>query len=385
MRNEAKIKIQIPEREQFLLFLHSQMLYTGRVDIMYCNSFLSEAIQLLINSIFLYEEGYFDCAFYSVRQASEVLNSMLYLSVEDKTTLKKWSAKEYFPMNNKIKMKLEKLSNAYKEIKCLLPDYFQRHSELIKKSNKIIHKQGFDTFYRIRTGFGNKHEYSLEEEKNLFVETLKYTIGIALIHFIILDPISLALIDDEVTYKLNFNFMTEPVDISFFDEFLGKNDIIPKIMKSNFYQEFKSYFSSQEEMLPAVFSVVREEAWDLNSLDEIESQLHLLNAYERFMFIILKNGVQVSRFYMYNGLTWYFTSIKSNYNRSRYGGEEFQNFLKSENKFNQPCSNVFMSVIMMYDEPLYIEHNKILSVGEIEILKAIEIRGKQELEKFNNL
>ena len=52
--------------------------------------FFAEATQLLINSIFLYEEGYFDCAFYSVRQASEVFNAMLYLS-EDKDEWKKWA------------------------------------------------------------------------------------------------------------------------------------------------------------------------------------------------------------------------------------------------------------------------------------------------------
>lgn len=32
---------------------------------------------------FLYEDGCFDCAFYFVRQASEVFDSMLYLSNKD--------------------------------------------------------------------------------------------------------------------------------------------------------------------------------------------------------------------------------------------------------------------------------------------------------------
>jgi hypothetical protein len=49
------------------------------------------------------------------------------------------------------------MSDAYKEIKDLLLEYFEHHGNLIKKSNKIIHKQGFDTFYRVRTNFGDKH------------------------------------------------------------------------------------------------------------------------------------------------------------------------------------------------------------------------------------
>lgn len=60
------------------------MLITGRVDIMYCNAFLTEATQLLINSIFLYEDGYFDCAFYSVRQASEQNLSMFMRELKKK-------------------------------------------------------------------------------------------------------------------------------------------------------------------------------------------------------------------------------------------------------------------------------------------------------------
>ncbi len=383
MRGDSKSKVQVPEREQLLLYLHGLMLFTGRTDIMFCNDFLNEAIQLLINSIFLYEDGYYDCAFYSIRQTSEVLDSMLYLSNKEQKTMKSWSAKEKFPTDAKIKSELEKLSYGYKEMKELLLDYFEYHSDLIKKSHKIIHKQGFDTFYRIRNGYWYKHGFSQKNEVKLYVETLKYTIGKSLIIFIILDPISLALADEKITYKLNFNFLAEPVDISFFEKFLGLSDIIPKILESNYYQDFITEFSKKEVMQSAVFSVVREQAWYVESLNEIEDQLHLLDVYERFMFCVLKCGVQVSNFYYNGGLIWYFTSIKSNYHRSNYGGEEFQNYLKSDNYFNQSCGNVYMSVLTMYNEPLYIEHNNMFSKDEINTLRAIEFQGIQKFRQFN--
>lgn len=41
--------------------------------------FINEACQLLANSVKLFELGYFDCAFYSVRQAIEISLSGLYL------------------------------------------------------------------------------------------------------------------------------------------------------------------------------------------------------------------------------------------------------------------------------------------------------------------
>lgn len=355
MRNENKSHIQLPEHDELLMYLHSLTLFTGRVDIIYCNAFLDEAIQLLTNSVFLYEDGLFDCAFYSIRQACEVVDSMLYLSKNDHEAFDKWSAKKHFPMDNKLKVQLEKLSDDYKEVKSLIPDYFEHHAELIKKSHKIIHKQGFDTFYRLRNQKQNKYGFSQEEETKFFAESLKHTIGIVLIIFIILEPISLALSDEKITLKLNYNFMTEPIDVNYFEEYLGLDYIVDTIKSSKFYRDFISSFTNKEPMSPAVYSVVREEAWNVDALDEIEKQLHLLNAYECFMFCILKCGIRVSNFYFNGGFSWYFTSIHSNFNRHTYGGEEFEKYLEPDNRFNQTCQNIFMSVIVMYEQPLFLE------------------------------
>lgn len=79
LKNGSRINTKLPEGKDLLMYLHNMMLITGRGDVMFCNAFLQEAIQLLANAIFLYEDGYFDCAFYSVRQASEVFDTMLYL------------------------------------------------------------------------------------------------------------------------------------------------------------------------------------------------------------------------------------------------------------------------------------------------------------------
>lgn len=136
-------------------------------------------------------------------------------------------------------------------------------------------------------------------------------------------------------------------------------------------------------MSPTVFSVVREEAWDVDALDEIEKQLNLLTPYERFMFRILKCGIGILNFYYSHGWNWYFTTIRCNYNRKSFGGEEFENYLKASNLFNQPCANVYMSVVMMYGEPLYIEHNDPLSEEEIQKLKDIEAEGIQEMQKLD--
>ncbi|MCH5273218.1 MAG: hypothetical protein J1E35_06055 [Lachnospiraceae bacterium] len=377
MKDECKRRCELPQRKELLLYLHSMMLITGRSDIMYCNAFLAEATQLLINSIFLYEDGYFDCAFYSIRQASEVFDSMLYLSNGDKEELDKWKAKERFPMDSKIRNRLEEMIYGYKEIKTILGDYFEYHRELINKTHKIIHKQGFDTFYSLRVQHGFEHE-----EEKLFLETLKYTLGIGIILFTILEPISLALADDDVSGKLNFNFMTEPIDCNYFERFLGLTDIIEKLLSSNYYKGFVAQFENREPMNMATYTVIRDEAWDIDNLDEVEKQIHLLNSYEKYMFQILKLGIKVTSFYYMDGWGYYFTTYKSDYQRTSFGSSEFKKYLKNDKRFNQKCENIYISVLSMYDEKLFFEHNEVLSEDEIYALLELERKTNEEYKEL---
>ena len=363
MKDNCKKKCELPERKELLSYLHGMLLITGRLDIMYCNAFLTEATQLLINSIFLYEDGYFDCAFYSVRQASEVFDSMLYLSNKDNGELKKWVKKERFPMDSKIRNQLEKMVYGYTEIKTVLYDYFQHHRELINKSHKIIHKQGFDTFYAARL----QENFVHEEDEKFFLEVLKYTIGIGIILFVLLEPLALALADDEVNGKLNFDFMTEPIDCNYFERFLGLEDIVDRLLKSNYYKEFAAQFKDKECMNMATYSVIRENAWDINSLDEIEKQIYLLRPYEKFMFKILKLGIKVTNFYQ----------------RSCFDSSEFKKYLKEGKRFNQKCEKIYISVVSMYDEKLFLEHDNALTENEIASLIELEKRTDEEYAKLN--
>lgn len=96
LKKHFKRKTELPEGKKLLLYLNNMLLITGRVDVMFCNSFVQESLQLLVNSILLYEDGFFDCAFYSLRQASEVIDTMLYLANADCVELKKWEKKKDF-------------------------------------------------------------------------------------------------------------------------------------------------------------------------------------------------------------------------------------------------------------------------------------------------
>lgn len=383
IENEFENNILLPDYESIMLYLYYIVVYTGQCNIMFCNSFIQEAIQLLKNSLILYKKGFFDCAFYSIRQSSEVMDSMLYLAKSPSEKVYDWKSKNYFPVDSKVRQQLEKISNDYKEIKSLLPDFFRHHEELIIKIHKIIHKQGFDTFYQLRTPINRKiTNYSQEDEIALFLETLKYTIGKLLILIVILDPMCLALADENVNGKINMNLMTEPIDTTFFENILGLSDIVSKIKSSNYYKDFVSYFEEKEEMLPATYSVIREQFWNIEKLNEIESQFHMLSTDEKFMFNILKRGIKASLFYYAGGLGWYYTSNMSNLKEFSVNTIDFQNYTKSRKAFNQKRKNVYISVIKQSkDDFLFIEHNMPFNKDEINKLLELEKKHLKYLEK----
>lgn len=378
LKKQFKRKTELPEGKKLLLYLNNMLLITGRVDVMFCNSFVQESLQLLVNSILLYEDGFFDCAFYSLRQASEVIDTMLYLANADCVELKKWEKKERFPMDSKIREQLKNVDMGYEEISILLKDYFEHHRELIKKTHKIIHKQGLDTFYAMR--LGNKAHF--EQEETLFVETLKYTIGIEIIVFVLLDPISLVMADEELTMKFHHNPLTEAIDTDYFEKYLGLTDIIEKIKSSNFYRDFSEQFELNEEMNMATCSVIRDNAWDIKSLNDIEKQIHLLNSYEKYMFRILKAGIRITNFYYMGGWDWYFTTYKSKYPNNSFSSESLVPYKEKTGNYNQKFGEKYISTISMYDDALMMEHDEQLSESEIERVRQIESEEKKEYVKL---
>ena len=72
------IKNTLQDHDKLMSYLHILFPITGMGDKMFCNGFMMESVELLKHGIFLYEEGYFDCAFYSVRQSIENMNNMLF-------------------------------------------------------------------------------------------------------------------------------------------------------------------------------------------------------------------------------------------------------------------------------------------------------------------
>jgi hypothetical protein len=116
------IPMKIDNKEEYYLDLWDIVnSWSGRADIIYSNNFFIEAKNLITNAIVLFEKGYFDCAFYSLRQSIEVSLTIAFLAddndVENRAQKhKEWNNKEYFPVVNKMTKQLKVRKLNYSDI-----------------------------------------------------------------------------------------------------------------------------------------------------------------------------------------------------------------------------------------------------------------------------
>ena len=244
------VKNILPDHAKLTEYLRILFPMTGIIDKLFCNEFMLESLKLLKHGIFLYENGFFDCAFYSVRQSIENMNNMLFLS-QCKERFAKWKAKEWFPSDSRVKSQLKQINVAYSEVKTIIPEVFDLYDELLEKANKYIHKQGFDTFYLSPW----QHKRLMPKITELFTKFFKQSILLMIIMNIILDPLSLALSDPDIDARIPFDPLTENIPVSILEE-LFNQDIVEKIKKATFYKEFISCFMDKEKMNEFMNNVV---------------------------------------------------------------------------------------------------------------------------------
>lgn len=371
MRFKDNEKETIPGRESILWTLHRlEYMPVAQVDRLFGASFLSEGVKLLINAVFLYEEGYFDCAFYSIRQAAETCNNMLYIANKGKDELRKWNQKEHFPMNQKLLQQLSKIDTFYKEVRNVIPEFFEEYSDLTKKSHKIIHKQGFDTFYGMRLTLACNGGFSKKEELQLFLDFLNKTIGLIILLYIIVEPISLILADEDLSARFNFDPMSDPADIAFLQKNISP-DILAKIESTPYFTDIYQSIKEREKMTDATFDVVRYQTFDIEHLDDIRAQSNLLTLYEKITFELLSEGIKITNIYPDCSMFGYSTSIRSNYQPESWSSADFDVYLDSKECFNLNYNSIFRSVVKGPEGNWLFEHNEPFLQTEIETIIAI--------------
>lgn len=322
------------------------------------NTFIIEAEQQLINAIELFEQGYFDCAYYSVRSAVDLSTTMVYLSdmpyAEKENLLDAWKETKDFPMQGQMIKQLSAKGNVFTDMKNKMPVFFTKAKELSAELNKYIHKQGLRHFYVSRN-----HPLNSQKLQDTFIKDfeyyLKHCASVVAVMRLAIDPFPILLMDEEILYRC-FDSMTEPYSCDFVDEYIGQS-VIDAYKTTDIYQETYESLICEEKKKEAVFNIVKHQYIDSRKMDEILVQLHLMSKHDIICTLMVYVCDKVVKTYSCHGMLMYFTDKDTNRKAQSWSGLDFKKFADEPEKINQPYDEAYISVFLFDDEYYYIEHN----------------------------
>lgn len=367
-RKNQNIKpIELPNKVTFYSdLINIEHSWSGRMDTNICNTFIMEAEQQLVNAIEMFELGYFDCAYYSLRSAVDISTTMVFLSDmpdEDREKyLSAWKATEDFPMQGQMIKQLSRQGNVFADMVSKMPDFFASAKALSAELNKYVHKQGLQHFYISRN-------YPINQQKPLdgfiksFEAYLQRCIGVVAVMRLAIDPFPILLMDEEILYRC-FDSMTEPYSEEFVEKYIGET-IISQYKDTDIYIGTYDSFMNDEKKKESVFNVMKHQYIDSKKMDEIFSQLHLLSKADIICVLMVAASEKVVKVYCYNGLAMYFTDRNTNRTVMSWSGADFKTFAEAEELINQPYDEAYISTFTFDGEHFHIEHNEKLDVDEV--------------------
>ncbi len=370
-------KNKLKDKDLFLWATHDiDGSFTGRIDIFTSglHIFFIESSNLIRNAIKLYEEGFFDAAFYSVRSALELARIITYFSdkndLRNSETYRNWIIGGKFPFDATIRNELEKSSNAYQEISEVLQEFFNKQKGRLKSVQKYIHKQGYKTFYE--RGFVNeavekKRYTAISSDFHMFLKNS--LIEIALLRLCI-DPFPILLRDKYVMYKIHFESITTPFSDNFVSKIIGKDKI--KLYRStNFYKSHFDHFKDNEEISEEAHILINHKLYNRKSWPIIKKQIHLFSKNNVLAVKIFNTSIKIANIYMCGGFEWYFSDTNSSRTFTKFDSKDLLKVKNSDMKINLKHHEAYLSYFCFKDEELWLEHNKPITKTDFSKIQKV--------------
>jgi len=173
-KKENLREVVIPNKNEIYLdLLNIEHSLTGMLDNV-ADTFTLECVQMLINSLELFEMGYFDCAFFSLRSVIDLATTMVFLSdiqdyEERNARIIEWNNLSEFHQRLQMIKKLKNEGNVFIEMLGKMPSFFDEAEKTSKILNKYVHKQGLKNFYISRNNIFNFDKYNIQQFTEEFI------------------------------------------------------------------------------------------------------------------------------------------------------------------------------------------------------------------------
>ena len=287
---------------------------------------------------------------------------------EKEAELNKWKSEERFPMHAQMEKFLTKNGAVFQDFKLNLEHYFRQLESTKKKLNKFVHKQGYDKFYVSRN-----HPLNSSKSRKYFIEEfeshLKTCIGAIAVFRLVIDPFPILLNDEEIYHRTD-DLMTRAYSDEFIEKYIG-NDAVECYKKTEIYKGHYDYFISQEEKDECVTSIVKDQYIDIDKIDEILIQKHLISDSDLFAVLLCKTSYKVARIYTSDGFIPYFTNRNTVRKKMSWDSRDFKRFEECIPPSNIPYDEAFITYIFLKEKGYFIEHNEPFNNDEIERIKNI--------------
>jgi hypothetical protein len=375
--------IDFPQGENYISDIEFlTMSSNGIIDAQIANMTLNESCMMLINAIKVFQIGFFDCAFYSLRQTIELSLSGIYLS-SDKNKIKSWNNWEKGFEKATMIQELKKEDPDYNNIKEELSFYFNELRETQLEIDKYVHKQGFTTFYTYHGRTADYHTKHIRKLQCDFERYLKECIGAVAIYRLVIDPLPLLLMEEDIEMRTP-DFITEPFGARFIENYIPE-DVVKAYKQTEIYKGYYDDLSKREKQNDAVYALIHWSSINREKLEDYSNQAHLLSFHDKLALIITILSPKVTNCYLMNGCLWYHTENESQRGRFSitFGNDYFQQFFHDDNNYNLPFGNAFISKCFAFGETHYFEHNTPLVQQEIALIENSVFELNKNYEETN--
>lgn len=368
--------LELPNVEKFVSDINNiSFATTGFVHAWESNLFFDEACQLIINAIKLFQLGYFDCAFYSLRQSIETSIGIIYLTANPNKE-DEWKTLLSGFESGKMTDWLKNNEPTFMNIREKMHGFFDNVWNVQKRMNKYIHKQGYASFYQVtRNPFLVQQKGTSESQIILdFEYYLKLCIGAVAIYRLAIDALPVVLMDEDIRLRTG-DLITEPYSQEFVDTYIGSENI-EAFKTTEIYKDFHESLHRNEKQNGAVYDLIHFQYYNREKMDDYVTQLHLCSFTDRIAMCLYTISFKISHVFV-DGIHWYHSDVKSNNNDKSItlGLGYFEGiFSNTENNFNISYYTVFLSRCQINGNYTYFEHNEMLSENEIECVRLVAIK-----------
>ena len=324
--------------------------------------FINEACQLLANSVKLFELGYFDCAFYSVRQAIELSLSGLYLfSNPDK--IKGWKNLEKGFELRTIVPELKLGKEEFAEIKELFSDFFERVEKEKKLMNKYVHKQGYRSLYFHYNSFNAHGKPERITSLTKDYETILHdTITAVALYRLVIDPYPILMLDEDIVSRMP-DLMAESFSRSFVEKYISE-EFVDRYKESKLYKGFYDYFISLPAQNEAVYALIHWQWYERKDYDRIKEQHELLSLQDLEAVDLFMSSEKIGAIIL-DGCIDYHSEAKLKDCSLIVGDAYYAKVFEGKDDFNVSYKGNYISRVLLNDGMTYLKHNAVLNKEEM--------------------